>query len=100
MPELIDNGYNSADRRASGTDHDLIVELTVEMRNVRSDIKELKDGTASRISSLEDRVEKLELGKENNRQRIEETNRYTKIIVAIGVLIVGIFVYHISGYHI
>jgi hypothetical protein len=41
MPDQIEN------------DHDVLIELRTEMRNVRNDIKDLKDGTSSRIECLE-----------------------------------------------
>jgi hypothetical protein len=34
-------------------DHDLLVELKTQVQNIRQDIKDLKDGTTLRISSLE-----------------------------------------------
>lgn len=43
-------------------DHDLLIELRTEMRNIRADIKELKDGTAKRIDDLEkEKADKKEL---------------------------------------
>lgn len=42
------------------SDHDLLVELKTEFRGMRVDIKELKDGTSTRLASLEQKVEQLE----------------------------------------
>jgi hypothetical protein len=46
------------------SDHDLLVQLhtsaQLNFEQIRKDIKELKDGTADKITSLEDRVDLLE----------------------------------------
>ena len=41
-------------------DHDLLIELRAEMRAVRADIKELKDGMALTIKDHETRIRYLE----------------------------------------
>ena len=42
------------------TDHDLLIELRTEMRGVRGDIKDIKDGTASKLDDHEQRLRNLE----------------------------------------
>lgn len=42
-----------ADRRQN-SDHDLLVTLHEQVKQIRTDIKELKDGTSDRLKSLED----------------------------------------------
>ena len=42
------------------SDHDLIVTLVSEVRRVREDIKEIKDGTSDKLDDLSKRIEFLE----------------------------------------
>ena len=42
-------------------DHDMIVRLDTKMDDLKSDIKELKDGTAIKIESHETRIKALEI---------------------------------------
>jgi len=42
------------------TDHDLLIELRVEMRGVRDDIQKLTDGTSGTLSDHERRIRSLE----------------------------------------
>ena len=46
-------------------DHDLLIELRTEMRGVREDIKDIKDGTADKLLDHETRIRTLE--KQNDR---------------------------------
>jgi len=91
------------------SDHDLLIELRTEVLNIRDDIKELKEGTASRIINLEkDKADRVELDalqiKVNHdievRVRILEnkTSKYmitlTLYSIAVGTMI-ALIVYHI-----
>lgn len=91
------------------TDHDLLIELRTEMRNIRSDIKELKEGTTQRIQILErdkaDRQEveflqkKLNEDIENRIRKLEEyRSRYFIMMslytAAVGIMI-GLMLFHI-----
>jgi hypothetical protein len=68
--------------RRQNTDHDLLVELRTEMKAVREDIRELRDGTAARLSSLEaDRVTQKEFMDHEDRIRFIE--RYVWGAIAI-----------------
>jgi hypothetical protein len=42
-------------------DRDLLVELRTEVVGIRADIKEIKDGTATKINDLELRIRRLEM---------------------------------------
>lgn len=42
-------------------DHDLLVGLHVEVKQIRTDIKDLKDGTSNKILDHELRLRRLEL---------------------------------------
>ena len=91
------------------TDHDLLIELRTEVANIRADIKELKDGTTSRIETLEkdkaDRVEVQALEKKVNddievRVRTLENAKsiyYTMvgIYTAVGSAMIGLILWHI-----
>jgi hypothetical protein len=90
-------------------DHDLLIELRTEVQNIRNDIKELKDGVAQRISSLEtdkaDRksVEELQVKVNSDietRVRVLEnskSNYYTMTIIyaGIGATMIGLILYHL-----
>jgi hypothetical protein len=61
-----------ADRRQN-SDHDLLVTLHEQVKQIRTDIKELKDGTQTRLSNLEtDRVTQKEYLDHENRLRFIE----------------------------
>lgn len=42
-------------------DHDLIITIHEQIKNVRSDIKDLKDGTEEKLADHEARLRRLEL---------------------------------------
>lgn len=66
-------------------ERDLLIELRTEMKAVRDDIKELKDGTATRLSILEaDRVTQKDLHDHETRIRRLEYS----LAIAIGGFIV------------
>jgi signal-transduction protein with cAMP-binding, CBS, and nucleotidyltransferase domain len=91
-------------------DHDLLIELRTEMQNVRADIKDLKDGTAFRISTLEkdkaDKkdVEELQSKINNNIEKrvfaLENRNSNYKLAFTLYSLAVGsmilLILYHIA----
>lgn len=43
------------------TDHDLLVTLHEQIKGVREDIKEIKDGTSEKLSDHEMRLRRIEL---------------------------------------
>jgi hypothetical protein len=77
--------------------------------DLKSDMKEIKDGTVSRIVALEkekaDRFEVTALqNKVNNNHearlvRMENINTYVKIMTGLGLLILGMLIFHLTGYH-
>ena len=73
-------------------DHDLLVELRTEFRGMRGDIKDLKDGTATRLAALEKKTEDLESYKASKKD-LEKTNEQvdrmnTRQNIMVGGLIV------------
>jgi hypothetical protein len=101
------------------TDHDLLIELKTEVQNIRNDIKELKTGTTERIVQLEKdkadraevealqvkvskdidiRVRNLEDWKTKRTEQIRDDGKYYAFIIGLGLLILGIFIWHLTGY--
>jgi hypothetical protein len=83
--------------RRQNNDHDLLVELRTEMKAVRADIKDLKDGTQARLSSLEsDRVTQEEHKDHENRLRKVE-NKITYWAGGLVVLeaVLGYIIYQV-----
>lgn len=90
-------------------DHDLLIELRTEMVNVRRDIKDLNDGTISRIKDIEinkadikevEELQKKVNGDIENRLRIVESSKTfyaTSMIIytAVGVSMIGFMLIHI-----
>jgi hypothetical protein len=63
-------------------DHDLLIELKTEVRALRGDIKELKDGTAQQLSNLkDDHVTRKE--HEDHETRIRFVEKYVWGAIAI-----------------
>lgn len=51
-------------------DHDLLIELRTEMKNLRGDVRELKDNVATRVSNLEtEKADKTEVSDHESRLR-------------------------------
>ena len=74
----------------STADHDLLIELKTRMEALRDDIRDLKDGTTTKIADHETRIFALESSK---------TKSNTLISVGIGVLTVlsGLIAAHMFG---
>ncbi len=49
------------DENVKSTDHDAIVTLISEVRQVRIDIRDLKDGTSATVADHENRIRRIEL---------------------------------------
>ena len=73
------------------SDHDLLIELRTEMRNVRNDIRSLTDGTTTTLVELEARVRSLEDTRTSQTGRSKAFNwvgslAYAAIALAAGLL--------------
>lgn len=87
----------------SREDRDLLIELRTEMRGMRTDIKDLKDGTSNQITDLTIKTEELETHKaskvdlDNVITRLDRvTNRQNLMIgglIVINVLLPFIYKY-------
>ena len=95
-------------------DHDLLIELRSEMRNLRNDIQDLKNGTAKRIDdletgkadlkSVEDLQRKVNIDIEERLRKLEEknssSNTFLVFLSGTAVLILGLLIWHLTGYKI
>lgn len=66
-------------------DHDLIITIHEQIKNVRADIADLKSGTSVQLADHETRIRKLETAK-------TETNTKLKIYVGLGGTIWSIII--------
>lgn len=71
-------------------DHDALITLIAEVRQIREDIKDLKDGTSDRISDHEKRIQNIE--RTTTRRNVQMT-----IYISIGATLAGLMIYHILG---
>lgn len=71
----------------NGDDHDILIEVRTEMRGIKSDIKELKDGTTRQLADHELRI----TSGENLRGRL---TILTSLGVALLTLLSGLMFYH------
>jgi len=93
----------------SNEDHDLLIELRTEMKNVRNDIKDLKDGITERISNVEknkvdkkdfeELLQKVNIDHEDRLRALESAKSFymTSIVIytAVGVTMIGLILYHL-----
>ena len=70
-------------------DHDLLIELKTRMEGLKSDIKDLKDGTSTQLAQHESRLTMLESSR---------TKQNVTMSIGIGLLsiLVGLLIYHIA----
>lgn len=77
------------------SDHDLLVKLDQKFSDFqmqyRIDINELKDGTKSSIADHEKRINVLE-------EKMGQDNTYVRLMIALGVIVVGLLIWHLTGY--
>ena len=88
------------------TDHDLIIRLDEKMDQMAASIKELKDGTQSRVDKIEatlvevfKRLNELEQFRTAQIQSNKDMKNYWKLIFGLGILLLGLMSAHILGYH-
>lgn len=85
-------------------DHDLLIKLGEQIKFVRDDIRELKDGTKDRLDKAEERIKELEewrkIHSQQNKDDLKNSKAYLAFLIGIGILIFGILLWHITGYHI
>ena len=94
------------------TDHEALLLLTRDVQELkisqtafhqemRDSMKDLQNNYSSRIDNHELRLVALESTKNDFRQKLNDNQRYTLFLIAIGLLAVGLMIWHITnGFHI
>ena len=93
------------------SDHDSITTLVADFRNMkrsqddfhlemRTAMKDIKDNFAGRISEVEADVKLLEEWKIDHIANQENQKNLIKVLIAIGVVILGMMIWHLTGYKI
>jgi hypothetical protein len=100
------------ERRVEHNDHDLLVRLDEKVENLTKTVTSLVDGTAKRIQDLETGKvdqkafdllqQRVNLDIEKRVRDIEkdnETNHIAMVVLSgLGILILGMLIWHITGY--
>jgi hypothetical protein len=81
------------------TDHDILIELRAEIRGIKVDIKDLKDGTSKDIFELQKDVLDLQQWRISRIQEIKDKKWKDNFIISIALLILGMVIFHLTGYH-
>jgi hypothetical protein len=76
-------------------DHDLLIELRTEVRGMRSDIRELKDNTAERLTGVEHQVNELEKNKASKFDLGATNERLDRVATRQNLMIGGLLVINI-----
>lgn len=74
-----------------------LARLDEKLDYVLRDIKELKDGTAKRISDLEKEVKDMREEMDEIKMSKTRSNVAMGIYISIGVFLAGLMIYHILG---
>jgi len=100
------------------TDHEQILLIRQDIKNlkdsqsdfhkeVRASFDDLKNNYSATLSNHENRIAGLEATRQDFRnkidmtcQQIKDNRNYDILLTAIGILLVGILIWHIVGYHI
>ena len=76
-------------------------------KEVRQSFEELKNGYAATMANHEGRIKDLEATRADFRnkidvtcQQVKDNKTYVILLSAIGVLLTGILIWHVAGYHI
>ena len=101
-------------------DHNLLIRLDQKVSDLKVSVDNLTNGTVAKITLLErdkadsktveeleskvnndieKRLTDLEITRVDFRSKITNTNRYLTFLLGLGLLIVGMLLYHLSGYH-
>jgi len=88
----------------STEDHDLLIKLheniDLNFRQVKADIKDLKDGTSNQLNDHERRLKDLEITRIDFRLKVGNSDKLLKLILSLVVVGLIMIVYHLTGYHI
>jgi hypothetical protein len=78
-------------------DHDLLIRVDTKVDLLTKTVNNLVSGTSRKIDNLEARVNSLEIGRKENQDGIKAYKLYMGIIIGIGVALIGLLIYHITG---
>ena len=96
-------------------DHDILLRLVENVKNLKEgqdafhkDMKEaisdLRNNYQGLLNDHETRLVALEATKADFRQKLDDNEKYTKFLIwlscGIGVIVIGILIYHLTGYKI
>ena len=93
----------------SSSDHDILNSLvgsvfnldakfTEKFNDLKADIKDIKDGTSNQILDQERRISNLELWKSERLEWGKSRVNESKLIIGLGLLILGLIIWHLTGY--
>ena len=84
-------------------DHDLLIELRTEVKGMRVDIRDLKDGTTKRITDVEHQANDLEKNKaskvdlDNTNQRLDRVASRQNLMIG-GLIVINVLLPFIIKY--
>jgi hypothetical protein len=77
------------------SDHDVLIELRTEVKGMRVDIRDLKDGTTKQLSDLEHQASELEKNKASKKDLDATNERLERITTRQNLMIGGLLVINI-----
>ena len=77
----------------------LDTKFTEKFADIKNDIAKISDGTSRQINDQEVRIKALETWRTARNEQIKDDGLKWKIIFGLGILILGMIVYHLTGYH-
>ena len=80
-------------------DHDIIVMMATELKQLRMDVRDLKEGTADKITDQCHRIELLESWRAAQIVSLASQTQLIRILMGIGIIMLGMLIWHITGYH-
>ncbi|MEW6126723.1 MAG: hypothetical protein AB1757_06770 [Acidobacteriota bacterium] len=76
-------------------DHDLLIELRTEVKGMRVDIRDLKDGTTERLTDVERDVDELEKNKASKVDLAQTDRRLDRVRTTQNLMIGGLIVINV-----
>lgn len=89
---------DDTDNKISLTDHDLLLELRVELRLLRADIQSMREDTKATIADHEVRIRLLESAVGTMVATRAADDRFTRIGGAVLIFLVGIVEFFVNRY--
>ena len=90
------------------TDHEALILLTRDVQELkisqanfhqemRESMKDLQNNYSARLDNHENRLVGLEATKNDFRQKLLDNQRYIKFLIWVGIVLVGLLIWHITG---